>query len=89
MDPCSGILDLLYAVSTADSFYVVPGRGYPFWSTCSGSICWNVHKRSVFPSAPVSTLIFNSWTPFLLGKIMSNEANASVREHFFLQSSIE
>ena len=87
MDPCCGILDPLYAVSTTDSFRVVPGRGHPFRSTCSGNICWNVRKGSVFPS--VSTLIFNSWTPFLLGKIMSNEANASVREHFFLQSSIE
>ena len=63
---------------TADSFRVVPGWGRQFRSTCSGNISWNVRKGNVFPSAPVSTLIFNLWTPFLLGKIMFNEANASV-----------
>ena len=83
MDLCCGILDPLYAISTAASFCIVPGSGHPFQSTCYRNICWNVHKGSVFSSAPVSTLIFNSWTPFLFGKIMSNEANASVREHFF------
>ena len=72
MDPCCGILYPLYAVSTADCFRVVPVCGRPFRSTCSGSICWNVRKGGVFPF--VSTLIFNSWTPFLFSKIMSNEA---------------
>ena len=83
MDPCCGILDPLYAVSTTDSFRVVPGRGHPFRSTCSGNICWNVRKGSVFPPTPVSTLIFNSWTLFLFGSVMSNEANTFVRGHFF------